>query len=74
MAIIYDMYLSVSWNLEVETAISEKSILRKTVFSIHCISLPNTVVHLSWCFLKFGKGKLLNADLLETTFDSKCDD
>ena len=74
MAIIYDMYLSVWRNLEVETTISEKSIFRKTVFSIHCPSLPNIVVHLSWCFFKFGTGKLLNADILETTFDSKCDD
>ena len=36
------------------------------MFSIDCSSLHNnTVVDLSWCFLKLDKGKLLNAHLLE---------
>ena len=35
------------------------------MFSIDCSSLQNTVVNLSWCFLKLDKGKLLNAHLLE---------
>ena len=35
------------------------------MFSIDCSSLHNTVVNLSWCFLKLDKGKLLNAHLLE---------